>query len=138
MIYRSTALAIYHRPIDVQIYWFIDWQIHQSGDLPQIHRSSDLSIDPLIYRSTDLQIYWSMDLQIHRSTDPSTYRSTDLQIQRSTDLQIYWFIDLQIHRSSDLLQVNRSSDLTTGSFENEALENEDRSTKHPKLENEDP
>ena len=25
-----------------------------------------------------------------------------------------------------------------GSFENEALENEDRSTKHPKLENEDP
>ena len=27
---------------------------------------------------------------------------------------------------------------TFGSFENEALENEDRSTKHPKLENEDP
>ena len=26
----------------------------------------------------------------------------------------------------------------TGSFENEALENEDRSTKHPKLENEAP
>ena len=25
-----------------------------------------------------------------------------------------------------------------GSFENEALENEDRSTKHPNLENEDP
>ena len=25
-----------------------------------------------------------------------------------------------------------------GSFENEALENEDRKTKHPKLENEDP
>ena len=27
---------------------------------------------------------------------------------------------------------------TSGSFENEALENEDRSTKHPKLENEAP
>ena len=25
-----------------------------------------------------------------------------------------------------------------GSFENKAIENEDRSTKHPKLENEDP
>ena len=28
--------------------------------------------------------------------------------------------------------------VTSGSFENEALENEDRSTKHPKLENEAP
>ena len=28
--------------------------------------------------------------------------------------------------------------VTDGSFENEALENEDRSTKHPKLENEAP
>ena len=33
------------------------------------------------------------------------------------------------------LRLDRSLD---GSFENEALENEDRSTKHPKLENEAP
>ena len=34
--------------------------------------------------------------------------------------------------------IARFINMNAGSFENEALENEDRSTKHPKLENEDP
>ena len=33
---------------------------------------------------------------------------------------------------------DQSQHASVGSFENEALENEDRSTKHPNLENEDP
>ena len=36
------------------------------------------------------------------------------------------------------IPVKTLSALQNGSFENEALENEDRSTKHPKLENEAP
>ena len=35
-------------------------------------------------------------------------------------------------------KVRHSQRMNDGSFENEALENEDRSTKHPNLENEDP
>ena len=44
----------------------------------------------------------------------------------------------------EILKKTREMDTTlskrhrSGSFENEALENEDRSTKHPKLENEAP
>ena len=34
--------------------------------------------------------------------------------------------------------IARFINMNAGSFENEALENEDRSTKHPKLENEAP
>ena len=37
-----------------------------------------------------------------------------------------------------MLTVTDVSTTCAGSFENEALENEDRSTKHPNLENEDP
>ena len=46
----------------------------------------------------------------------------------------------QITEPSKSLSEQKSSERAEGggSFENEALENEDRSTKHPKLENEAP
>ena len=42
-----------------------------------------------------------------------------------------------LHKGCSWLPITRTLD-NVGSFENEALENKDRSTKHPKLENEAP
>ena len=132
LIHISTVLVIYHRSIDLQIYWSIHLQIHRSSDRPQIHRSTNLLIHwstvlAIYHRSIDLQIYWSINLlihrfsdlpQIHRSTDlfttdpPIYHRSTILAIyHRSTVLAIYHIsTDLpQLHRSSKLPQINQST-----------------------------
>ena len=41
-------------------------------------------------------------------------------------------------QTTELMLEEKKKGTTNGSFENEALENEDRSTKHPNLENEAP
>ena len=42
------------------------------------------------------------------------------------------------NQTTELMLEEKKKGSTNGSFENEALENEDRSTKHPNLENEAP
>ena len=73
---------------------------------------------------SDPSFYRSIDLQIHGFTDPLIYRSIDLQIHRltdpsfrSTEPPIYRSVDLQIQRSTDPpiyrsvdLQIHRSTD----------------------------
>ena len=59
-------------------------------------------------------------------------------------LLTFYFISCEVRRRTQPSSIHLNSQpyhndtRWFGSFENEALENEDRSTKHPNLENEDP
>ena len=84
-----------------------------------------------------------------RELETHTVTGTDQVNQVSSDLASFdkcssWFLkdeDILPWIAESVEEVGLREeylDWTNGSSENEALENEDRSTKHPNLENEDP
>ena len=63
----------------------------------------------------------------------SLFFSSQMYFERTVSCEWFWFLK----ESLWLLNLVLKS-FSVGSFENKALENEDRSTKHPNLENEAP
>ena len=93
-------------------------------------------------RKCRILLFSVRDLESHTvSTDQVNQVSSDLA---SFDKCSSWFLkdeDILPWIAESVEEVGLREeylDWTNGSSENEALENEDRSTKHPNLENEDP
>ena len=93
-------------------------------------------------RKCRILLFSVRDLESHTvSTDQVNQVSSDLA---SFDKCSSWFLkdeDILPWIAESVEEVGLREeylDWTNGSSENEALENEDRSTKHPNIENEDP